>query len=497
MVFASNIFIVCMAIVLPIYVLLVGRFGFSGRVLLIFLSLAFYAYWTPIYLVILLGSIVGNFAVAQSLLRDQDDRSRRFKLWLAVIGNLGLLGYFKYFNFFAANIADLLGLDFSTVSIALPLGISFFTFQQVSFIADVHQRRLQNVDFLDYTLFIAFFPQLIAGPIVSQAELLPQLKRKKNWNIKADQFALGFFLFSVGLFKKSFLIDPYTAFVDVVFDDAKHGVAIGFIDGWTAAIGYSFQIYFDFSGYSDMAIGLALLFELRLPINFFSPYKAASIRDFWRRWHITLSRMLQRFLYIPFGGSRNGKTRTVIALIGTMTIGGLWHGAGWQFVIWGLLHGIMLSVCHLWAGFYRPRIFLNQLVQTRIWYMSMVVVTFAALAITWVFFRAEDVPSALSVVQGMLGMNGLGDTNYLTRGIAPAFPIYFFIVWAMPNSIQITRRFPVAIKPDTFKTELSLSRSRWKLQFRPNIVWAIVSAATFFAGWFSLSSLSPFIYFQF
>lgn len=497
MVFASNLFIICMAVVLPIYMLMVGRFGANGRILLILLSLAFYAYWLPAYLILLVGSIVVNYGLAQCLLRDTNDRSRKTKVWVAAISNLGLLGYFKYYNFFLSNIGALIGTEFDFVRIALPLGISFFTFQQVSFIADVYQRKLDRINFLDYALFISFFPQLIAGPIVTQAEMLPQLKKKKSWQIRPEHFALGFFLFSVGLFKKSVLIDPYTAYIDVIFDEANRGTAISMVDGWIAAIGYSFQIYFDFSGYSDMAIGLAMIFGLKLPVNFFSPYKAGSIREFWRRWHITLSRMLQRFLYIPFGGSRHGTTRTVIALVGTMTIGGLWHGAGWQFIVWGLLHGLMLSVCHIWATMQNNNLVLRRICGTRAWHALMVVFTFAALAITWVFFRAESVEAGYRIVVGMFGLNGIGDPEHLNRGIAPAFPIYFLIVWGMPNVIQIMRRFPVALKPKEYLHLLSLKENRFGLRFRMHSIWAIVLVFVFLSGWFSLSNLSPFIYFQF
>lgn len=497
MVFASNLFIISFAAILPIYMLLVGKFSVNARYLLIFLSLAFYTYWLPPYLFVLLGSIAFNYTIARLILVDQSETSRKLKMWLAAFANLSMLAYFKYYNFFFQEILSVFGPEFEISKLALPLGISFFTFQQIAFIADVYGRKVNKINLLDYSLFISFFPQLIAGPIVNHAEMLPQLDRKKNWQIRADHFAIGFFIFSIGLFKKSFLIDPYTPFLDIIFDAANNGSAIDFVDGWTAAIGYSFQIYFDFSGYSDMAIGLALIFGLKLPINFFSPYKAASVREFWQRWHITLSRMLQRFLYIPFGGSRNGTLRTIIALIGTMIIGGLWHGAGWQFIIWGVLHGVFLCVNHLWSKIKNQHVFLSILCRKRFWKMVMVLVTFLALAFSWVFFRAENIGAAWLIVEGMLGVNGIGDLSKLNRGIAPAFPIYFIIIWALPNTMQVFGRFPVALIPDRFSSQISRTSSLPFLRFRMAPFSAVVTIIIFLMGWFSLSNLSPFIYFQF
>lgn len=496
MVFASNVFILFMAVVLPIYALAVRRWPESGKYLLIGLSLFFYSYWLPIYLLLLLGSIGVNFALGQAMLASRDLWRRRAIAAAGIAANLGLIGYFKYAGFFLDNIHALLGIEADSLKIALPLGISFFTFQQVSFLVEIYRRRLDRVDFADYVLFISFFPQLIAGPIVTQSEMLPQLRRKRHWQIRPDHLALGFFLFSAGLFKKSVLIDPYVPFIDIVFAHAAAGNPVSFIDGWTGAIGYSFQIYLDFSGYSDMAIGLALMFGLKLPINFFSPYKAASIREFWRRWHITLSRFLQAYVYIPFGGSRHGATRTALALMGTMLLGGLWHGAGWQFIIWGGLHGLMLVVNHFWLGLRRRVRPLEAIAGTWPYRAVMTCVTFIALAIAWVFFRAEDVGDALNILAGMFGLHDARSITSLTKGIAMAFPLYFLFVWAFPNTIQIARRFPVSLKPLQFAPELVLARGRW-LSFRFTWVWAVISLALFLAGWFSLSNLSPFIYFQF
>jgi len=497
MVFASNIFILFMAAVLPIYALTTRWRPQSGKPLLIALSLFFYSYWLPIYLVLILASMAMNFAVGRWAIGSLDNGRRKTVVGLGIAANILLLGYFKYYGFFVENIQALLGTTGTVAHIALPLGISFFTFQQVSFLADVYRRRVDRVDPVNYVLFISFFPQLIAGPIVTQSEMLPQLRRKLDWRLRPDHFSLGFFLFSAGLFKKSVLIDPFVPFIDIVFDHAAAGHAISFVDGWTGAIGYSFQIYLDFSGYSDMAIGLALIFGLKLPVNFFSPYKAGNIREFWRRWHITLSRFLQEFLYIPFGGSRHGHTRTALALMGTMTLGGLWHGAGWQFVLWGILHGIMLVINHIWGAVIGSSAGLAWISKTRLYHAAMVILTFASLAVTWVFFRAPDLASAMRIVQGMFGLTDAPSVTSFGKGIAVGFPIYFLFVWAFPNTIQITKRFPVCLKPAAFAQQLQLGTKRRWLEFRFNLTWVVVSLLLFLAGWFSLSNLSPFIYFQF
>lgn len=496
MVFASDVFILFMAVLLPLYALAVRQWPEGGKQVLIFASLFFYSYWLPTYLLLLLGSIAANFALGKRLIAIQSEFSRKRWLALGLVGNLGLIAYFKYAGFFIENLNILFGQELPILKVALPLGISFFTFQQISFLVEIYRRRLAAVGFWDYVLFISFFPQLIAGPIVTPSEMLPQLQRKRFWQLRSDHFALGFFLFSAGLFKKVVLIDPYVPYIDIVYSHAATGAAVGALDAWTAAVGYAFQIYLDFSGYSDMAIGLAFMFGLRLPINFFSPYKAASIREFWRRWHITLSRFLQNYLYIPLGGSRMGTSRTVLALMGTMLLGGLWHGAGWQFIVWGGLHGALLVVNHLWLQF-RSRIsVLNMLTGHWLYRACMVLVTFLALSITWVFFRADSVSTALNILHGMFGMSEAESITSLTKGIIPAFPIYFLFIWALPNTIQLTRRFPVSLKPTQFQPQLALN-GRWTVTYRFTWFWALISAGLFLASWFSLSNLSPFIYFQF
>lgn len=496
MVFASDTFILFMAVLLPIYALCVRQWRDSGKTVLIFASLFFYSYWLPPYLLLLLGSILGNFALARLLLREPGRQRKKGLLTIGVCANLSLIAYFKYADFFLANISQVIGVEYGALNIALPLGISFFTFQQISFLVEVYRGRLTELRFKDYVLFIAFFPQLIAGPIVTPSEMLPQLRRKKDWTLRADYFALGFFLFSAGLFKKVVLIDPYVPYIDIVFAHAAAGNPVGLLDAWTGALGYTFQIYLDFSGYSDMAIGLALMFGLKLPLNFFSPYKAASIREFWRRWHMTLGRFLQRYLYIPLGGSHNGALRTSLALMATMLLGGLWHGAGWQFIVWGGLHGLMLVVNHLWGAWREQNWLLSFVSGHWLYRFFMVAITFLALTVTWVFFRAESVASALNIVAGMFGLNDVSSIGSSTKGIFPAFPVYLAFVWFFPNTVQIMRRFPVALSVPQFSAAMRRNQ-QWTIRFRLTWFWVLTSVMLFLASWFSMSNLSPFIYFQF
>lgn len=496
MVFASDTFILFMAVLLPVYALCVRQWCDSGKTVLILASLFFYSYWLPPYLLLLLGSILGNFFLARLLIQAPLGRRRKALLTLGLFSNIALIAYFKYADFFLANISAAIGREYSTLNIVLPLGISFFTFQQISFLVEVYRNRLNEVQFKDYVLFISFFPQLIAGPIVTPSEMLPQLRRKREWQLRADYFALGFFLFSAGLFKKVVLIDPYVPYIDIVFAHASAGHPVGLLDAWTGALGYTFQIYLDFSGYSDMAIGLALIFGLRLPLNFFSPYKAASIREFWRRWHITLGKFLQRYLYIPLGGSHHGMVRTGLALMATMLLGGLWHGAGWQFIVWGGLHGLMLVVNHAWGSLRERSSLLAGVSAHWLYRFFMVALTFLALTVTWVFFRADSVASALNIVSGMLGLNDVSSVGSSTKGIFPAFPVYFAFVWLLPNTVQVMRRFPVALPAPQFSSDLRRNQA-WTISFRLTWFWVLASMTLFLAAWFSMSNLNPFIYFQF
>jgi len=502
MVFASHTFLAFLLILLLAYWAFARLDERLGKPLLIFASFIFYGFWIPAYLVLLFGSILFNHAIARSILSGPTRRVRRLLTGLGIILNLALIGFYKYAAFLVESFNWTLQTQFEVPDIILPIGISFFTFQQISLLVDAHKGRVERLRFWDHVLFISFFPQLIAGPIVRQHDMLPQLAERRDWRLRADYVAIGIALFAFGLFKKTALIDPFVPYLDIVYEAAADGNPVGFVDGWVAGIGYGFQVYFDFSAYSDMAIGLGFMFGLRLPINFFSPYKAGSIRVFWRRWHISLSRFLRDYLFIPLGGSHHGITRTIAALLLTMALGGLWHGAGWTFVIWGLLHGGYLSINHLWrAAISRWFPGMAASVNASRWPRLLlrafsILLTFLAVSFAWVFFRAPDYDSAMRLATAMLGFSSWHEVAQITRGIVPGFPIYFLIIWFLPNTMELFQSTKAALHVGEYRDEKARPLPKW-ITFGLSARWAFVTAAIFICAWFALSNLSPFIYFQF
>lgn len=310
--------------------------------LLLVASFVFYSYWNPPFFFLILFSILFNFSWGRLIERTS---GRRRDLWLysGVAVNLLLIAYFKYANFMASNIAWLFGKEWVAQDIFLPLGISFFTFQQIAYLIDCSKGLAKEHVFTQYALFVTFFPQLIAGPIVRYEDIMPQFGRLRTFGMSYRNTAVGIALLTLGLFKKVVIADTLSPWVAAVFDSSE---PLTLFEAWGGVLSYTFQIYFDFSGYSDMAVGLGRLFNIELAINFNSPYKALSISDFWRRWHITLSSFLRDYLYIPLGGNRCGKIRRNINIMITMLLGGLWHGASWNFVVWGGLHGVFLVINH-------------------------------------------------------------------------------------------------------------------------------------------------------
>jgi D-alanyl-lipoteichoic acid acyltransferase DltB (MBOAT superfamily) len=375
------------------FVLLV-RAGKSELALnwLTLMSFVFYGWWNPAYLPLIVGSMAMNFAIAR-LIATRPGRS-----WLAagVAANLGVLGLFKYADFLVGNVNLMLRLDLALPALVLPLAISFFTFTQIALLVDVHRKRIAAPGIRDHLLFVLFFPHLIAGPIVHFRELMPQLVRQTTRAINRPRAIAGLTLFLVGLFKKVVIADSIGPWASTVFSGAAAGHALSTADAWIGAAAYTFQIYFDFSGYCDMSIGLANLFGVRLPVNFYSPYKASSIIEFWRRWHMTLSRFLRDYLYIPLGGNRHG--RQVRNLMLTMLLGGLWHGANWTFVAWGGLHGFYLLVNHAWRrhsiGARLPK--LGAIGRAAGWAL-----TFLCVIVGWVVFRADSLHTATAMLSSM------------------------------------------------------------------------------------------------
>ena len=319
---------------------------------LLLLSVFFYGWWEARYVILLAVSVAVNYNAGKMIFRSEGKR-----LWLVagVSFNLVLLAYFKYAYFIVDNLAGLTGLDWSIGKITLPLAISFFTFQQIAWLVDISKGKAAIPSIFNYALFVSFFPQLIAGPIVHHAEMMPQFEKRPEKSESLNNLNIGLTLFTLGLFKKIVLADQFALFANPVFDAAGYGVEVSMLEAWVGTMSYTFQLYFDFSGYSDMAVGLARMMGIVLPLNFFSPYRARNIREFWQRWHITLSRFLRDYLYIPLGGNRATAARVSANILITMLIGGLWHGAAWTFVAWGGLHGLYLLIHRVYSSWQGER----------------------------------------------------------------------------------------------------------------------------------------------
>ena len=374
------------------------KFTEASKVFLVFASLFFYGWWNISYLPIILTSIFFNYIVG-SLLNRVKRINYLYKkpiLIFGIVSNLALLIYFKYTNFLIDNLNDwVVSENIINIDLALPLAISFFTFQQISYLVDSYKNKTKEYSFLNYSLFVTFFPQLIAGPIVHHNEMMPQFFKIRNKVKNHNNISLALFIFAIGLFKKVIIADSFSVWATQGFDIKT---TLNFFEAWSTSLSYTFQLYFDFSGYSDMAIGLALLFNIKLPINFNSPYKATNIQDFWRRWHITLGRFLKDYIYIPLGGNREKEYKTYSNLMITFIIGGIWHGAGWTFIFWGFLHGLALVIHRIWTKIaHKFNIKLNTWIA---W-----IITFNFINFSWVFFRAKEWDDAIKILKGMIDIN--------------------------------------------------------------------------------------------
>ncbi|HEC1767645.1 TPA: MBOAT family protein [Campylobacter lari] len=417
MVFSSYEFIfIFLPIVLIIFYML-KKFNHiqSAKLFLVLASLFFYAFWKVEYVLILLLSMGVNFYLANLILLNR--KKVKLLFYSGVFFNLALLAFFKYTDFLLENFNvffQIVQLDFNIPlpHILLPLAISFFTFQQIAFLVDCYKRtnieslkseNTYKINILDYALFITFFPQLIAGPIVHHKEMMPQFK-SMLWNnsilINWENIAKGLFIFSMGLFKKVYIADSFALWANAGFKIVENGGTLNIFEAWATSLSYTFQLYFDFSGYCDMAIGIALFFSIKLPINFNSPYKALNISDFWRRWHITLGKFLKDYLYIPLGGNRVSKIINLRNLFIVAFVSGVWHGAGWGFVIWGVLHGLAM-VLHRIYSFIIPNAKFKESIIYKIfaWF-----VTFNFINLAWIFFRSENLQGAINLLKAMFGI---------------------------------------------------------------------------------------------
>ena len=389
MLFNSQVFIIgFLPVVLALYYALAAHRE-ARQLLLVLASLGFYGWWDMRFVPLLTGLTLANWLIAAWFGRTE-------ARWIPVLGvvlNLAVLGLFKYADFLRGTVFDLTATPWEPWRLILPLGISFFVFQKISYLIDLRRGDRHVYGLLDFCLFVSFFPQLIAGPLVRHNEIIPQFGADPRGKDMWENLSRGFVLFVIGITKKVALADTLALVVDPLFTQTT---PLTMSESWLAALGYTLQIYFDFSGYSDMAIGLALMFGLRLPVNFDAPYRAVSVRDFWRRWHMTLSRFLRDYLYIPLGGNRGGAARQALNVVLTMLLGGLWHGASWTFVVWGGLHGVALAVNHLWSqtGFRLPR--------PLAWALTMLFVMTA-----WVLFRAPGFSAAATMLASMAGAHGM------------------------------------------------------------------------------------------
>ncbi len=453
----------------------------QAKLFLLFASLFFYSWWNIDYLPLILGSMVFNYIIGVKLSKKDFSHKRKLLIF-GISGNVLLLGYFKYSDFFIENINFLTGSNISLLHLALPLAISFFTFQQIAYLVDSYRGETKEYDFLNYAVFVTFFPQLIAGPIVHHKEMMPQFEDKSRKYINYKNIALGISIFALGLFKKVAIADTLSVYAVNGFDLSS---SLKLIEAWVTALSYTFQLYFDFSGYTDMAIGAALLFNIKLPINFNSPYKALNIQDFWRRWHITLSRFLRDYVYIPLGGSRKGDLITYRNLFLTFLIGGIWHGAGWTFVFWGALHGIGMVVHRIWqkVGF--------KLHKFIAWF-----ITFNFVNVTWVFFRAKDFDDAIKVLKGMFGLNGV----VLPFSLAEKFSFladYGVEFNRIMENIDANTSVLVIIFAVFVISIFAKNSYEFLVNFRPRRVYLFATSLLFAIAILKLNQISEFLYFNF
>jgi alginate O-acetyltransferase complex protein AlgI len=426
---------------------------------LAFASLVFYGWWNPHFLPLLVGSILFNYAGGVALSRTGRSRRRTLIFATAIAANLLLLGYWKYTNFLINTFNALSVHQLAVAHIVLPLGISFFTFTQIAFLVDVYRGIAREYNFVHYLLFVSYFPHLIAGPIIHHKQVMPQFAANETYRANSSNFGRGMLMFAIGLAKKALLADSFAEYSSPVFDGAASGLHPNFIVAWTGALAYTGQIYFDFSGYSDMAIGLSRMIGVELPLNFNSPYKSGSIIDFWRRWHMSLSAFLRDYLYIPLGGNRHGAARRQVNLLTTMLLGGLWHGANWTFVVWGGLHGIFLVTNHLWRSATQRRD-LRAWIETTPGRALGRVLTMLCVIAAWVFFRAVNFDSAWRILHGMTALGPVvagGFTDLVFAEIYKGFLVppdsFGYVVGLLgvgvviagflPNSQELVKRAPM------------------------------------------------------
>ena len=477
MLFNSYVFILAFLPLTLIVYFLLGRLPEKIQINKLFLVLAsfvFYGYNNPRYVPIIVTSILVNYALSQMMLSSEKKAVRLPLMLLGLFLNLGVLFYFKYHDFFVSNMNSAFGLHWTLNHAVLPLGISFFTFQQLSYVIDSYRRTVPHYNILDYSLFVTFFPQLVAGPIVLHSEIVPQFADVKNRRFNFDNFAPGLYAFALGLFKKVIVADTFGAAVEAGYAAAS---SLNMAEAWFVAIGYTLQLYFDFSGYCDVATGIGLMFNIKIPLNFNSPYKSLNIREFWQRWHMTLSRFLTNYIYFPLGGSRKGAARTCINLMVVFLASGLWHGTGWLFLLWGLMHGAASILYRLFRKQYDA---IHPALQ---WLM-----TFLFVVIAWVFFRAASMSDAVSMLSAMVSMkfgpirNSIVSAFALPGGILSRLNPQFMLLWYVLGMASC-----LGMKNVYERT----------FSFKPTLANAAQTVLLIFYCTLCLSGVSVFLYFNF
>lgn len=534
MLFNSYAFIFLFLPIVAAISYLLGQYNSTkSKIWLCAASIFFYGSGNWKYTGLLIASILINF-LASSIIAQKNKKRTDFKtnstkpqsivLHATILANLILLFYFKYTNFFISTSNEWLGTEFYLHAITLPLGISFFTFTQIAYLVDSHQGKVTHHSLINYFLLVTYFPHQIAGPLLHHKQMIPQFEKRSNWAPKPLNIAAGLTLFAIGLAKKVVIADHLAEYSDLVFNAVANGQSLMLLEAWVGALSYTLQLYFDFSGYSDMAIGLSLMFNIRLPINFNSPYKATSIIDFWRRWHITLSTFLKDYLYIPLGGNRHGTLARNLNLFVTMLLGGMWHGAGWSFIIWGGLHGVYLIINHGWRSLRTCLGWTNEHATGRFLARAL---TFLCVVLGWVFFRSDSLHGGLALLCSMAGLNGISlptsvqggelsalltstglEVNFLgllpitqtdSTEVLSSLILSLAIVWLLPNSCE----FLAVSKPTYEATTTALSQQGKPL---PSVIWLRWSPTLFhaliFGAMFACSILmivkgSPFLYFRF
>ena len=502
-------------------------------------SIAFYAWWNPINLLIIAPSVLLNYLLARVMIRCLDDRPglAQALLIIGIFGNIAFLSYFKYTNFFREVSNDLVGTDYVFTQIVLPLGLSFITFQKIGFLVDIYTTRVKSFSFQSYCLFVFFFPQLIAGPIVHYREMMPQFDHSSG-RVSAEDLTVGAGLFFFGLFKKVILADGIAQHVAPIYASAGAGEPVTLIYAWIATIGFTLQVYFDFSGYSEMALGAARCFGIRLPMNFNSPLRATSIIDFWGRWHVSLVRFLTAYVFNPMAfaltsrrmeknlpglagpQSSCGAFLSILALptMVTMLLSGLWHGAGYGFVIWGLLHGSYLLINHAW-NLYRPLFWPNNASHAKVMTPIGFILTFVAVVFAMAFFRSPTIGGGLAIAKGMMGGYGISLPMAIGQQLGAWIPPGVVLVWTsgksfvqasawlvcllavawfLPNTLQIFARFTPALGfVATAGPDSPGRRSVMNINWKSSTAWAALSAVVAAIGILALGQPTEFLYWQF